>query len=83
MNKVKYIKTDDFKIIVFSELQQHKEFKHFNPVSAGFIVFGYTLIEGAPEVTCTCYGESESLGLKSDEVKDSRLARMQILGYNY
>lgn len=80
MTTAKYIRTKNYEIIVFSDLQQHKDFKHFDPVSAGFITFDYKMVEGSPEVTCNCYGESESLGLKSDEEKDSRLARRQILG---
>ena len=76
--KTKYIRTSEDRIIVFSELQQHKEFKHFEPVSAGFISIGVGK-DGNPD--CTCYGESVSLNLKSAEEEDTRLARMQILGY--
>jgi hypothetical protein len=76
--KAKYIKTKDNVIIVFSELLQHKQFKHFEPVSAGFISIG---AEGKYEPSCTCYGESVSLDLKSDEEVDTKLARKQILGY--
>ncbi len=83
MNKVKYIRTRNNEIIVFSDLQQHKDFKHFDPVSAGFISIGITKVDGYPEVTCSCYGESVSLELKSDEEKDTRLAKRQILGIPY
>lgn len=79
MGKVKYIKTKDNKIIVFSELQQHIEFKHFEPISAGFISIG---IGNDRNPDCTCYGESISLGLKSME-DDTQLAKQQILGWNY
>lgn len=78
--RTKYIRTKDNEIIVFSELQQHSEFRNFEPVSAGFISIG------APnqyEVECRCYGESISLELKADEEKDTKLARKQILGYEY
>jgi hypothetical protein len=78
--KVKYIKTEDNEIIVFSELQEHSDFKSFKPIGAGFISIG------APEKyepDCTCYGESVSLNLKSDGKVDTKLARKQILGYDY
>jgi hypothetical protein len=73
--RTKYIRTSENEIIVFSELQQHSEFKSFNPISAGFISIG--IRDGNPD--CTCHGESVSLGLKSME-DDTRLARKQILG---
>ena len=37
--KVKYIRTKEDTIIVFSENHQHKEFLSFDPISAGFIIF--------------------------------------------
>jgi hypothetical protein len=79
MGKVKYIKTKDKQIIVFGEYYTHDQFKKFEPISAGFIWFG-TVALGEP--SCTCYGESISLGLKADEKEDSELARNQILGYD-
>jgi hypothetical protein len=79
MAKVKYIRTSENRIIVFSELQQHSEFKKFNPISAGFISIG---IGDDRNPDCLCYGESVSLGLKSLE-EDSSLAKRQILGWDY
>ncbi len=76
MSRVKYIRTEDDQIIVFGEFYQHSEFKKFNPVSAGFISFG-TGEDRNPD--CTCYVESVSLKLKSDEEKDTMLAKKQIL----
>jgi hypothetical protein len=73
----KYIKTNDKKIIVFSGLNNHSDFKNFNPVSAGFIRFEID-IEG--NVNCVCWGESISLQMKSDENEDTMLANMQITG---
>ena len=73
----KYIKTKDKKIIVFSGLNNHSDFKNFNPVSAGFIRFEID-IEG--NVNCVCWGESISLQMKSDENEDTMLANMQITG---
>ena len=82
--KQKYIRTDENKIIVFSELLQHNEFKNFNPVSAGFISISTKKVEHNMqyyyETDCACYGESVSLGLKSNE-EDTALAKKQILGH--
>ena len=78
--RVKYVKTKDNEIIVFSELLQHSEFRGFEPVSAGFISIGAT---GKHEPTISCYGKSISLDLPSDPEVDSELARKQILGYDY
>ena len=76
MLKQKYIKTEDKKIVVFPELFQHSEFRNLKPISAGFISIG---AKGKGEPSCTCYGESVSLGLKSDP-EDTDLATRQILG---
>ena len=72
--KVKYVVTKNEEIFVFSELQQHKEFRLFNPISAGFISFGVK--DGNP--TCGCHGESISLGLKSRPEQDTLLAKRQL-----
>jgi hypothetical protein len=73
--KQKYIITNNNEIIVFSELLQHSAFAKFNPVSAGFISFGVNK-EGNP--SCSCYGESISLGLKSNPEEDTKLAKRQL-----
>jgi len=75
--KTKYVRTKENRIIVFSELNQHSEFKNFEPISAGFISIGVGE-DGNPD--CSCYGESVSLNLKSDEAEDTLLAKRQILG---
>lgn len=72
--KTKYIITKDNIIIVFPELLQHSDFKEFNPISAGFISFGVNK-QGNP--SCTCYGESISLDLKSRE-EDTEIAKKQL-----
>jgi hypothetical protein len=79
LSTAKYIKTDRNCIIVFSAAMQHKQFKHLNPVTAGFISFTTTMVDGYAEVDCNCYGESVSLEIKSDVDNDTRLAKQQIL----
>jgi hypothetical protein len=71
----KYVITEDKVIIVFPELIQHSEFKHFNPTSAGFISIGVNK-QGNP--SCSCYGESISLGLKSNPEEDTKIAKRQL-----
>jgi len=73
--KQKYVITSNREIIVFPELLQHSDFKKFNPISAGFISFGINK-EGNP--SCSCYGESISLGLKSDPEEDTKIAKKQL-----
>ena len=75
MNKVKYIKTKDNEIIIFWEIMQHSDFRNFHPVSAGFISFGINK-EGNP--TCSCYGESISLNMKSNPEDDTMYAKRQL-----
>ena len=75
MFKVKYVITGNNEIIVFSELIQHSEFRHFNPISAGFISFGVNK-QGNP--TCSCYGESVSLSLISRPLEDTIIAKRQL-----
>lgn len=75
----KYIKDKRDNIIVFPATMKHSEFKHFEPVSAGFISFGVDR-EGNP--SCTCYGKSESLDLESDPI-DTWLAERQIVRRYY
>jgi len=72
--KQKYIVTEDEIIVVFPEILLHSDFKHLKPISAGFISFGINQ-HGNP--TCSCYGESISLRLKSRE-KDTILAKWQL-----
>ena len=73
----KYIKTKDKKIIVFSGLNNHSDFRVFNPVSAGFINF----YDEGGKTKVSCYGESISLEMKSDPEEDTMLANFQLLKY--
>jgi len=75
MNKVKYIRTNHNEIIIFGEIMNHSDFSRFNPISAGFISFGLSK-EG--NLTCSCYGESISLNMKSEPEEDTLLAKRQL-----
>lgn len=78
MNTAKYIVTNGC-MIVFSAALKHSYFKDFNITSAGFVSFG---IDENNNTSARCYGESTSLGIKSNPEKDTRLANFQILA-NY
>lgn len=73
MEKLKYIKLKEYSsIIVFPCVVSHDTFKHLSPVTAGFCYIN--------EKKVTCFGESISLGLKSNEEEDSKEATKQICG---
>jgi hypothetical protein len=73
--KVKYIITKDNGIVVFGELMQHSDFRHLDPVRAGFISFSGNK-HGNP--TLSCYGRSVSLQMDSDPEKDTAIAKRQL-----
>lgn len=74
--KQKYVKLQEFdSIIIFPIVIEHSTFKHLNPVTAGFCY-----VNGTDEKV-TCFDESFSLNLKSDEKEDSLIATKQIFGY--
>ena len=75
MINIKYIVTADEYIIVFSGCLVHADFKQFNPISAGFISFSVNK-QGNP--TCSCWGESVSLGIASRPERDTELAKRQL-----
>ena len=72
--KQKYIRTRKYSaIIIFPDFIAHSQFKEFDPVSAGFCYVDE--VRGIVK----CFGESISLGLKSDP-KDSIAATSQLFG---
>lgn len=75
MYPAKYIITREKKIIVFGSVFTHSDFQHMNPIRAGFISFGVDP-DGNP--SCSCYGESVSLDMKSDPVNDTKIAKLQL-----
>lgn len=72
--ELKYIKTQDDEIIIFPMGIQHDTFKKFNPVSAGFCRVR------SNKRKVHCYGESFSLGLKSEMREDSLEATKSVFG---
>lgn len=72
--KLKYIRLISNEIIIFPPILNHSDFKHLIPVSAGFC---YIVFE---EEKVDCFGESISLGLKSDSEKDTLCATRLIFG---
>jgi hypothetical protein len=72
MEKMKYVKVEDYKsIIIFPTIINHSEFKYLKPISAGFCYISPTKVE--------CFGESIGLGLKSQE-EDTFEATKQYCG---
>lgn len=70
--KQKYVRLHAYNsIIIFPEIIQHSDFMGWNVKSAGFCYIN------TDEKTVKCFGESISLGLKSDE-QDSQLATRQL-----
>jgi hypothetical protein len=73
--KQKYIRLGAFnEIVIFPEVIQHKKFKSFDVESAGFCYVN------GDKKTVECFGESVSLGLKSNPEEDSLTATKQIFG---
>lgn len=73
--KLKYIITESGTPILFGEANQHDDFRHFNPTSAGWVQLGYN--ETSSRWEACCFGESTSLKLKADPDEDSR--RIELL----
>lgn len=70
--KQKYVRLKQYDtIIIFPEVLNHSDFKHMNPVSAGFCYVEKEKIQ--------CFGESYSLRMKSDP-EDTKIATKQIFG---
>lgn len=75
MEKLKYVCVKPHNnIIIFPETIKHSAFKHLNPISAVFCVIN---IE---KNRVDCFGESYSLGLKSDVKNDTIQATKQLFG---
>jgi spore cortex formation protein SpoVR/YcgB (stage V sporulation) len=70
--KQKYVRLKQYDtIIIFPEGLNHSDFKHMNPISAGFCCVEKDKVQ--------CFGESYSLRMKSDS-EDTKLATKQIFG---
>jgi len=88
MNKTKYIvflNGYNKEIIIFGctmthvEVAQQMQLSDANILSAGFVSVG---MNSHNEIEVNCHGRSESLGLKSDQERDSFLA-LHALGLVY
>ena len=75
----KYVVTPNLEIVIFSANVAHNTFIHLNPISAGFIRF---LLDTQYNVTCECFGKSESLQLESNIALDTKLAKRYLLCEN-
>ena len=82
LDPAKYVIIDG-SVIVFSAAIQHKDMVGYNEKceSAGFVKFYATTNEyGETVVKANAYGESISLGIKSNPEKDTIRINMQICG---
>jgi hypothetical protein len=71
--KLKYVRLKEYnQIIIFPCITEHSNFKYFNCISAGFCYVRDNKV--------SCFGESYSLDLKSDEKEDSLRATEQLFG---
>lgn len=77
---MKYIIIDYSIPVVFSEANNHKDFKNIgNITSAAFFNISAKQEindEAAPRIRVHCYGESQSLGLKKDICDERILERL-------
>ena len=71
----KYVLTSEYEIFIFSANCSHTTFAHTKPISAGFIRF----MTRDNKVTCECFGESQSLNLKSNPEIDTKIAKKFLL----
>lgn len=67
---MKYIRTENDEIIVFPDTIRHDSLAHMRPKSAGFIIVGKGKF-------VACFGNSETLQLKSIESEDTAVAKKQ------
>jgi len=73
--KQKYVKLSQYNgIIIFPCFVEHSKFQILGLLTAGFCYVDAELNR------VHCFGESYSLGLKSDEKEDSREATKQVFG---
>lgn len=72
--KQKYVRLASYnQIIIFPQTVKHSEFKNYDIVSAGFCYVN------AESKKVECFGQSDSLGIKSHET-DTAIATKQIFG---
>lgn len=73
--KQKFVRLKEYnEVIIFPCVIEHSRFQHFNPITAGFCYVN------ADKNRVYCFGESYSLGLKSDPKQDTIEATKQIFG---
>jgi hypothetical protein len=77
MEKMKYVRLEQYnQVIIFPLVMEHSTFKHLSPKTAGFCYFN------PDKSRVDCFGESISLGLKSNKQEDTYHATKQIFGFD-
>ena len=81
MKKVKYVIFDECFPVIFNVALNHNDIlcKGRKPTSAGFFDIQYNSKED--KYYPKCYGESTSLGIKSDPNNDERMINLTINSY--
>jgi len=74
MSRAKYVRLQNDDIIIFSQGKNHSDFEYMNPKTAGFI----QIYAEDDQPRCACFGKSDSLGLESDEKRDTKYANSQL-----
>jgi hypothetical protein len=72
--KLKYVRTKHDGIIIFNIVTNHSNFKHLEPVSAGFCYVHENMV--------SCFDKSVTLNIASDRLGDSKAATLQLFGYD-
>ena len=83
MGDLKYIMFDDGSFLIFPLMSSHAEVARGSKVSsAGFVNFVPKEDKDYPglyECEASCFGESTTLGIKSNEEQDSRIISMSLI----
>lgn len=75
---MKYVLFNNEDYVIIPESQSHDQFKHFNPISAGFCKMETYRNEWDDiKIKVYCYGESISLGIKSRGKVDEEIIAMR------
>lgn len=76
MLDAKYVKINGDRLIIFPKTMMHSDFKHMNPITAGFV---RQKMHDNDNIELECFGRSESLNLNSDASEDTYIANASMM----